>query len=88
MTKTRRKKKKLNWHLYSHLLWSRSAFRDSGGTEQGVVGAGHAPGADEATGEGGERGARSGRGCVGGGGRCCFLHQESAGTSRRSEPAD
>lgn len=63
------------------------------GNDQSAVDADRAPGADcgwsEGRRESGEGGAMSGRGCVGGGGRCCcFLYQESAGRSRRCGPVD
>lgn len=66
------------------------------GNEPGAVGAVHAdrvPGADcgwsegRDAAEGDEGGAMPGRGCVDGGGRRHFPHQESAGRSRRSGSA-
>lgn len=78
----------------SHLLWGRPAQRDSAGgretsaaeSDQSAVGADR--GWSEGRRESGEGGAMSGHGCVGGGGRCRFPHQESAGRSRRCGPVD
>lgn len=76
-----------------------SGGRETGaaGNEQGVVDAEHADRVPDAgcgwsegrgAAEGGGSGAMPDRGCVGGGGRHRrFLHQVSAGRSRRSGPA-